>query len=86
MAELTATISEELGTEIAYQDLPETAYAEVLTSVGLPRDLTNVLADADAALARGELFTDSDDLTRLIGRPATHRRDAVRIALAGGSA
>jgi NAD(P)H dehydrogenase (quinone) len=37
-------------------------------------------ADADAGLARGELFTDSDDLVKLIGRPATTAREAVHNA------
>jgi NAD(P)H dehydrogenase (quinone) len=82
LSELAATFSEELGTEIAYQDLSETAHAEMLTGAGLPLDLANLLADADAGLSRGELFTDSDDLVRLTGRPATARRDAVRDALA----
>jgi hypothetical protein len=35
-----------------------------------PRTRT-VLADADLSLSRGELFTDSGDLGRLIGRPTT---------------
>jgi NAD(P)H dehydrogenase (quinone) len=86
MAELAATISQELSAEITYQDLPVAAYADVLTRAGLPPELANVLADADAGLARGELFTDSDDLPRLIDRPATTRQEAVRAALAHSAA
>jgi NAD(P)H dehydrogenase (quinone) len=48
--------------------------------------MATVLADADAGLARGELFTESDDLARLIGRPATTHRDAVRGALVQSAA
>jgi NAD(P)H dehydrogenase (quinone) len=58
----------------------------VLTRAGLPPELANVLADADAGLSRGELFTDSDDLPRLIDRPATTRQEAVRVALAHSAA
>jgi NAD(P)H dehydrogenase (quinone) len=39
------------------------------------------VADADAGLARGELFTASDDLVKLIGRPATTAYEAVRNAV-----
>jgi NAD(P)H dehydrogenase (quinone) len=38
-------------------------------------------ADADLGLSRGELFTSSGDLRRLIGRPATPLADAVADAL-----
>jgi NAD(P)H dehydrogenase (quinone) len=40
------------------------------------------VADADAGLARGELFTASDDLVKLIGRPATTAHEAVQNAAA----
>jgi NAD(P)H dehydrogenase (quinone) len=34
------------------------------------------LADADAGLVRGELYTDRSDLATPLGRPATTRREA----------
>jgi NAD(P)H dehydrogenase (quinone) len=40
-----------------------------------------VLADADLGLSRGELFTGSDDLRRLIGGTTTPLADAVADAL-----
>jgi NAD(P)H dehydrogenase (quinone) len=86
LTELAATLTEEIGPEITYQDLPVAAYAEVLTGAGLPAGLASVLADADSGLARGELYTDSGDLSRLIGRPATTRRDAVRAVVASRAA
>jgi NAD(P)H dehydrogenase (quinone) len=82
LSELATTIAKELGDPIIYQDLPVAAYAKALIGAGLPADLAAVLADADAGLARGERYTDSDDLPRLIGRPATTHRAAVRAALA----
>jgi len=81
LSELAATISQELGSEVQYQDFSEPAYAELLTNAGLPPELAKVLADADAGLARGELYTHSDDLARLLGRPAQGHREAVRDAL-----
>jgi hypothetical protein len=39
-------------------------------------------ADADAGLARGEFFTTSEDLVKLIGRPPTTAHQAVQIVAA----
>jgi NAD(P)H dehydrogenase (quinone) len=79
---LAAIISDVLGTRIAYQDMPAADYAGVLTAAGLPPEMAAAVADADAGLARGELFTASDDLVKLIGRPATTAREAVQDAAA----
>jgi NAD(P)H dehydrogenase (quinone) len=78
LTELAATISDVLGTHIAYQDMSVADYTSALTAAGLPPE--TAAADADAGLARGELFTASDDLVKLIGRPATTAREAVQNA------
>ncbi|HEY1706294.1 MAG TPA: NAD(P)H-binding protein [Trebonia sp.] len=80
LTELAATISDVLSIPIAYQDMPAADYAGALTAVGLPPEMAAAVADADAGLARGELFTASDDLVKLIGRPATTAHEAVRNA------
>jgi NAD(P)H dehydrogenase (quinone) len=80
LTELAATISDVLGTRIAYQDMSVADYTAALTAAGLPPEMAAAVADADAGLARGELFTASDDLAKLIGRPATTAREAVRNA------
>ncbi|MET9532327.1 SDR family oxidoreductase [Streptomyces sp. NPDC006649] len=80
LTELAATFSEVLGTHIDYRDMPVADYTATLTGAGLPPEMAAAVADADAGLARGELFTDSDDLVKLIGRPATTAREAVRNA------
>jgi NAD(P)H dehydrogenase (quinone) len=81
LAELAGIIAEASGRPVEYRDLPEEAYAGVLAGVGLPEAFARVLADSDRGIARGELFTDSGDLARLIGQPATSPRDAVAAAL-----
>jgi NAD(P)H dehydrogenase (quinone) len=78
LTELAATISDVLGTPIAYRDMSVAEYAGVLTAAGLPREMAAAVADADAGLARGELFTASEDLVKLIGRPATTAYEAVQ--------
>jgi NAD(P)H dehydrogenase (quinone) len=80
LTELAATISDVLGTHIAYQDMSVADYTGVLTAAGLPPEMAAAVADADAGLARGELFTASDDLVKLIGRPATTAHEAVQNA------
>lgn len=82
LAEYAAAVSAESGTEVAYRDLPAEDYTAALTSVGLPEAYAAILADSDLALARGELYTDSGDLARLIGRPTTTPAEAIRAALA----
>lgn len=82
LTELAATFSDVLGTHIAYRDMPVADYTATLTGAGLPPEMAAAVADADAGLARGELFTDRDDLVKLIGRPATTAYEAVRSAAA----
>jgi len=81
LSELAAVISATAGRQITYADLPARELTRVLTGAGLPAELAEVLADADLGLGRGELFTDSGDLGRLIGRPTTPLADAVADAL-----
>ena len=80
LTEIAATISDVLGTHIAYQDMSVADYTGALTAAGLPPEMA--AAVADAGLARGELFTASDDLVKLIGRPATTAHEAVQNAAA----
>ncbi|MBR7828309.1 SDR family oxidoreductase [Actinospica sp. MGRD01-02] len=81
LAELAAAVSTATGQPIAYSDLPAEQLTQALTTAGLPAELAHVLADADLGLARGELFTDSGDLSRLIGRPTTPLADMVASAV-----
>jgi NAD(P)H dehydrogenase (quinone) len=81
LAELAAAVSAAAGKQITYTDLPAQELARVLAGAGQPAGLAEVLADADLGLSRGELFTGSGDLGRLIGRPATRLADAVADAL-----
>ncbi|MDR7273863.1 SDR family oxidoreductase [Catenuloplanes atrovinosus] len=81
MAELAAQITEHSGTPVTYRDLPVDEYATTLTGFGLPPEAATVIADADAGIARGELTTDSRDLSRLIARPTTSMPDAIATTL-----
>ncbi|MFI9009938.1 SDR family oxidoreductase [Actinosynnema sp. NPDC053489] len=81
LTELAAAISAAAGKQVAYTDLPVTDFARVLAAAGLPAELAEVLADADRGMNRGEMYTDSGDLHRLIGRPPVTLAEALAAAL-----
>jgi len=81
LAQLAAEISAQSGKEVRYADLPEAQYATALKTHGVPELMADMLAETDTAIAHGALFTDSGDLTALIGRPASTLRAAVSAAL-----
>jgi NAD(P)H dehydrogenase (quinone) len=82
LAEYAAEVSRQSGRPVAYRDLGMDGYTRTLIESGLPRPVAEIVADSDAAIARGELFTDSGDLHRLIDRPTTPLSAAVAAALA----
>ncbi|WP_078893788.1 SDR family oxidoreductase [Streptomyces sp. NRRL S-1022] len=81
LTELAAAISAAAGKQVTYADLPVADFAQVLTAAGLPAELAEVLADADRGMNRGEMYTDSGDLRRLIGRPPVTLAEALTAAL-----
>lgn len=82
LADLAATITEVTGTVVTYRDLtPEDLTAE-LVRVGADGETAGFVASLDASIARGELETAPDPLTRLLGRAPTSLTDAVRAAKA----
>ena len=82
MEETAALLAEAAGRPVTYTDMPVEQYAAVLTGAGVPEPVAQVLADASAAIGRGELFTDSGDLQRLLGRPSTPIKTTLDRALA----
>ncbi|MEU4426564.1 SDR family oxidoreductase [Actinoplanes sp. NPDC024001] len=81
LTHLAAAISAATGKRIGYTDLPVDEFAQVLVDAGVPAELAQVLADADRAMSHDEMFTDSGDLRRLIGRPTTTPAEAIAAAL-----
>lgn len=81
LTELAAAITDAAGKQVTYSDLPVADFAQVLAAAGLPAELAEVLADADRGMNRGEMYTDSGDLRRLIGRPPVPLAEALAVAL-----
>lgn len=85
MAEYAATLSGLVGETITYVNQPPEEYQAFLESVGLPGPVAHVMADADVAVSRDDLFVETGDLSRLIGRPTTTLTDAIRSAMDAGA-
>jgi NAD(P)H dehydrogenase (quinone) len=81
LTQLATTISEVSGVAVTYTNLSVDDYAAALIGEGLPEGFAHVLADADGGISRGELYTASDELRRLIGRAPLSPEEAVRNAL-----
>ena len=69
--ELAAVIAQVSGKPVVSQDVSEAEYRSILEGAGLPGFVAEMLASADAGIARGDLDTDSGDLQKLIGRAST---------------
>jgi len=71
MTELAAEVSRHSGRPVAYTDLPQGEYAQMLAGFGVPQTIADMLADSDVGIKRGELDDRSGELHRLIGRATT---------------
>jgi NAD(P)H dehydrogenase (quinone) len=83
LAEFAAEVTAQSGKTVIYQDLPEADYRAALIGVGLPDFVASLLSDSDAGAAKGALFGDSRQLSKLIGRSTTPLKAVVATALKG---
>ena len=81
LSELAAEISQQTGKDIPYNNLPESEYAHVLQQMGIPETYAKAIASWDTAVAAGDLFDDSRQLSALIGRSTTPLADTVKTFL-----
>ena len=81
LEEFAAEVTKQSGKRIVYSNLTPEQYKEALAASGMPVAIADLVADFDRAAAQGDLDGSSDDLRRLIRRPATSLRDAIAGAL-----
>jgi NAD(P)H dehydrogenase (quinone) len=81
LSDLAAEISKQTGKTIPYRDLPEAEYAKILESFDIPKDFAKAIASWDVSVAKGDLYDDSQQLSKIIGRPTTPLAESVRLAL-----
>ena len=85
LSDLAAEVSRQTGKDIEYNNLPEKDYASLLAGFGLTEALAKSIAGWDVSASKGELFDDSRQLSKLIGRPTTPLAVVVKQALKGAS-
>ncbi|KAF2394254.1 SDR family oxidoreductase [Pseudomonas frederiksbergensis] len=81
LSELATEVAKQSGKTVVYNDLPQEQYKAVLIGLGLPAAFAGLLADSDAAAAKGDLFDDSRQLSQLLRRPTTPIAQSVSAAL-----
>ena len=81
LTELAAEVAQQSGKPVAYQNLPPAEYQKALEGFGLPAPLAEMLVDADAGAANGELDGSSAEMRSLIGRPTMTLAEAVQAAV-----
>jgi NAD(P)H dehydrogenase (quinone) len=82
LTQLAAEIARQSGKPVAYNNLPQADYKDVLLKAGLPEGLAELISSSDAGAAKGGLFDDGKQLNALIGRPTTGLAPLVGAALA----
>lgn len=82
LADVAAELSKQSGRSVRYVDMPEAEYERLLFSLGLPESIARTLAMADTGVANGDVYSESKDLARLIGRGTTPMAAVVASALA----
>lgn len=83
LSEFAEQVSRQAGKPVVYTDLSQADYRAALLQAGLPEFVAELLSDSDAAAAKGALFDDARQLSRLIGRPTTPLSASIEQALAG---
>lgn len=79
--DLAQTVTSASGVNVLHRNLPVAGFAAALEGAGLDEATAGFFAAVDDDIARGELFTDSADLEKLIGRTPATLADAVRAGL-----
>lgn len=79
--DLAAEISKQTGKKIPYKNLSEGEYIEALKSFDVPGPLAETIAGWDVSASNDDLYDDSQQLSKLIGRSTTPLSETVREAL-----
>ena len=82
LAGLAETITDVTGTAVAYRDVTAQELTAALRGTGMDDATAGFVVALEESVARGDLDVRSDDLERLLGRPATSLADALRAASA----
>ncbi|MEJ8854067.1 SDR family oxidoreductase [Variovorax robiniae] len=79
---LANEITSQTDTVVVYKNMSEAEHKAALMQFALPEPVAAMLADSDAGAAKGALYDDGQQLSRLIGRMTTPIENTVGDALA----
>ena len=81
LTDLAAEISKQTGKAIPYKNLSEAEYAKILESFNIPKEFAAAIASWDVSVSKGDLFDNSQQLSKIIGRNTTSMAKSVKLAL-----
>ncbi|HYF76888.1 MAG TPA: SDR family oxidoreductase [Symbiobacteriaceae bacterium] len=76
--ELAAAVAAVWGREVPVLQVDDATYAEMMKNAGVPEPMVPILVAVQRAIREGALAIQSDDFERLLGRPLTPIREALR--------
>ncbi|MEO6152909.1 MAG: SDR family oxidoreductase [Croceibacterium sp.] len=83
MSQFADEVSRQAGKPVKYVNQSEQDYAKTLEGAGLPPPIAGMLASTSYLAGHGELYSESQDLSQLAGRPSTPIQETIRHALQG---
>lgn len=81
LSDLAAEISRQTGKSIPYKNLSEAEYAKILESFDIPKNFAAAIASWDVSASKGDLYDNSQQLSKLIGRPTVPMAETVKSVL-----
>lgn len=81
LSDLAAEISKQTAKSVPYKNLPQAEYAKILESFNIPKAFADSIASWDIGVSKGDLFDNSKQLSKLIGRATTPMAESVKLAL-----
>ncbi|MGE7094450.1 SDR family oxidoreductase [Lysinibacillus sp. NPDC048646] len=76
--ELVAVLGDVLGKEVHLQQVDDATYADIMKGAGMPEAYLPMLVNTQKGIRDGGLEIKSNDLEKLLGRPATPINEALR--------
>jgi NAD(P)H dehydrogenase (quinone) len=76
--ELAHALAEVTGKEVTLRKVDDATYADIMKGAGVPEFLLPLLVDIQRSIREGSLAIESNDFEKLIGRPATPIREALK--------
>ncbi|WP_274364722.1 SDR family oxidoreductase [Paenibacillus thermotolerans] len=76
--ELASELGAVLGREVTVQQVNDDAYADIMRSVGVPDFVIPLVVGIQQSIREGTLEVESNDFEKLLGRPVTPIREALK--------